>query len=338
MFKQEIKAFTSRLSEINISEVSDVHYCKKYLQHLMLNRNYYLLIYSKVLEQVIFNSDLKKESITLIDYGAGNGLLGLFAKFCGFGKIIINDIDKSFIKSAQTLAIGLNISVDQFITGDINTIQKECFFIKPDAIVGTDIIEHIYNLNSFFTIMKEINSNMVSVFTTGSNPENYFKIKKLRALQFKDEHTGGIADDFGFADSQSHPSYFQIRKDIISAINPEFDEMLIIKMAKLTRGLNREDIKQVVLQYEKTGQFPNEPEPFNTCNPLTGSWTERILSIKEYHIIYKNSNFSAQVSPGFYNIYYKGVKKLIMVFINNLVSIFGLKFAPFIFIVGKRCE
>ena len=47
-------------------------------------------------------------------------------------------------------------------------------------------IEHIYDLQDFFSNIRQINPDIVSVFTTSANPENYFKVRQLKRLQLKE--------------------------------------------------------------------------------------------------------------------------------------------------------
>jgi hypothetical protein len=82
--------------------------------------------------------------------------------------------------------------------------------------------------------------------------------------------------------------------------------------------------------------LPNQPlDKFNTCHPETGSWTERILSINDYKSTFQSCGFVLTVNSGFYNEHKKGLKKIMFQGINLLVTIFGMRFAPFIILSGK---
>jgi hypothetical protein len=100
--------------------------------------------------------------------------------------------------------------------------------------------------------------------------------------------------------------------------------------------LQKKDILAAIEIYHKSGMLPIEPlDKFNTCHPETGSWTERILSLKEYKTIYQSNGFALTVNSGFYNEHKKGLKKTMFQGINLMVSIFGMRFAPFIILSGK---
>src|ERR1700733_9757343 len=109
IFKDKIAAFEKLLDAVKLHAISNEIYCRKYLGHLLDHRKYYLIIYADVLEKLIVHSNKKITEISLIDFGAGNGLLGIFAKYCGFKNVFINDIDKKFLEASGNLAVQLNI-------------------------------------------------------------------------------------------------------------------------------------------------------------------------------------------------------------------------------------
>ena len=336
-FKHYIPLFEEKLHAVDVQSLTIAPYCKRYLNHLLQNSRYYLTIYTEVLEKVKQASNIPVIDMCLLDYGAGNGLLGLFAKFCGFEKVMINDIDEPFLNASKILSSALNIDIHQFILGDLDAVKKEQLSQKIDALVATDLIEHIYNLDEFVDIMASINPNMISVFTTGSNPENYFKVRQLMKLQWRDELIGGDADDALLFGHEAHEAYIKIREKIIYEIAPELDENIILTLAKLTRGKNRKDIITAVKKYQSKKELPVIiAHPTNTCHPETGSWTECLMPISTYNSIFQQYQFGLHISAGFYNQYQSGVKGFCLAFLNKIIGIFGLKLAPFIFLTGKN--
>jgi len=336
-FKNYIIAFEQRLELIVINDISIELYCKKYLSHLLLHKKYYLAMYADVLNKLVKHSPKNKESISLIDYGSGNELLGIFAKYCGFKKVFINDINAKFVNASEKLSLQLDVEIDGFIIGDISQVQT--YFTKelPDAIVGTDVIEHIYDLEHFFTCQQQINQSMVAVFTTASNPKNYFKVRTLKRMQLKDELEGGYPDDHILFGETSHEPFIKIRSQIIKNYSSNLSDSTITGLAKATRGKNRQDIIEVVEQYNISGKFPLEPtHSTNTCNPLDSSWTERILSLKEYTLLCNSAGFTATFYNGFYNVFETGFKNYIKKLLNISIAIFGNKISPYILIVSFR--
>jgi hypothetical protein len=336
-FKKYIPLFEEKLRSLDVQSLTMAPYCERYLNHLLQNSKYYLSIYAEVLEKVKQASNIPVIDVCLLDYGAGNGLLGLFAKFCGFGKVMINDIDEPFLNASKILSSALNIDIHQFILGDLNVIKQQPIPQKVDALVATDLIEHIYDLDEFVAAMKSLNPELISVFTTGSNPENYFKVRQLMKLQIRDEFIGGDADDALLFGHEAHESYLKIRENIIRNIEPELDENIILTLAKLTRGKNKKDIITAVKKYQSKKELPVLiAHPTNTCHPETGSWTERLMPISTYKSIFLHHQFGLHISAGFYNQYQFGIKGICLAFLNKIIGIFGLKLAPFIFLTGKN--
>lgn len=335
-FNEFTGAFEKKLAFIVPQNISQELYCQKYLSYLLQHKKYFLAIYSDVLNKLVEHSAISKENISLIDFGAGNGLLGIYAKFCGVGKVFINDIDGKFVTASEELAANLDIKIDGFIKGDINEV--ELFFINkmPVSIVGTDVIEHIYNLQEFFKAIQRMNPEIVSVFTTASNPCNYFKVNQLKRIQLRDELSGGTPDDHILFGESSHEPYLKIREGIIRKYAENFSLAEYLELAKATRGLNVQDIKNAIDQYNLNGTLPLPAAGTNTCNPLNGSWTERILPTDSYISLYFNAGFTCKFYPGFYNDFEKGHKNFVKKLLNKTILFLGNKISPYIVIVGFR--
>jgi len=335
-FKAFISDFEKKLSDIIVDDISPELYCRKYLSHLLLHKKYYLAIYANVLNKLMLQSSKAKEEILLIDVGAGNGLLGIFAKYCGFKKVIINDIDDKFVNASRKLAEQLDIKIDGFATGDINSVQSYFKNETPDAVVATDVIEHIYDLDDFFAGIQKMNPSMISVFTTASNPFNPFKVKELKKIQIKDELKGGDpGDHILFGESPLEP-FLKIREQIIKKNYPVLTDKEISVLATETRGMVENDIITAVDEYKLSGKFPVPADGMNTCNPLNGSWTERILSPEAYISLYNNAGFTCKFYAGFYNDYEGGLKNFAKKLLNAGITTFGKRISPYIVIVGFK--
>ena len=333
---QFILSFEKKLAAINADDITDQPYCKKYFLHLLQNKRYYLTIYTHVLKLLLVHSRLKKEELVVVDYGAGNGLLGLFAKHCGFNKVYINDLDENFLKAAEKLSLLLNIKINGLIKGDIDNVSNALASEPPQAIIGTDVIEHIYNLDVFFSQLQQLNPGITSVFTTGSNTANLYKTRRLKKLQLKDEYKGWLPGEEGiFLGDGSADSFENSRRKIIDeyfvSLSAAEKEQLVIH----TRGLIKADILLAGQKYLQDKILPPLlKHPTNTCDPLSGSWTERLLTIDEYKFIYDNAAFKLKVYNGFYNQYSMSFKSKLMKVANICIKIFGKRVSPFIFLAG----
>ncbi|MEO8824121.1 MAG: class I SAM-dependent methyltransferase [Ginsengibacter sp.] len=324
----QVENFCEHLSDININLLDLPEYQHSYLTRLLDHKKYFITIYAAILNELMDSIEKQKEDIFLVDYGAGTGLLGLFAKFCGFGKIVQVDISSACCLCQQILSQKLNLPVFENITGDVEELKK---FLpnSPDALVASDVIEHIYDLDLFFSTIKGINKDLVTVFTTASNDKNWWKKKRLMKVQRIDEWKG----------SESEPSFRTVRGNIIKKEIPQITYSELRLLITRTRGLDKKDILLVCEKYKMDGSIPSLiNHPTNTCDPISGSWTERILSYNEYYKLFNKHHFSLTIKNGFYNEFRSGPKGIISKVLNQLIKLTDKKgnyLSPFIFLIGK---
>lgn len=335
-FTRFISAFEQKLALVIPAAVSTEPYCCRYLEHLLSHKRYYLHMYADVLQKLAENSGKSISETILIDYGCGNGLLGLFALFCGFKKIIFADVDETFVEASGKLAKQLNLDGGIFIAGDTDEIfirlQKE----KPDAIAGTDVIEHIYDLQHFLSALQKLNPLIVSVFTTASNPLNPLKRIELRKIQLRDELVGGTPGDYALFGADQLEPFLKIRERIIREKAGNIPDKEIIKLSAATRGLNKRDIERAVTNYLQKGQMPVPAAGTNTCNPINGSWSERLIPLQSYHHLFRDAGFTCKIYTGFYNVFEGGASVFVKKLLNVFSALFGKRFSPYIVIVGYK--
>lgn len=331
--KKNIAPFLQQLSSIVPSTVSDNKHCTSYLLNLLKHQRYFVNIYATALDELLQHSTKKIEDCFIVDIGCGNGLLAIFAKYCGFKKVYASDINADFLASAKTLSNLMNIAVDEFICGDMSELQKSITGPPPDAFIGTDVIEHIYNLETFMAAIASINPEAVTVFTTASNPSNYFKVRKLQQQQIRDEEVGYAGQN---VDTEAHEAFFEMRRKIIASTFKSFTDDEVEALTKATRGKIKEDILKAVQHFINTGDLPQPAADYNTCDPYTGSWSERILPLKDYKEIYNLAGFKVSIYKGYYNSFASGNKKYISSFLNFLIQMSGTRLCPYIGIVGFK--
>jgi len=319
------------LSELNVENLGLQKYQAFYLTNLLIHKKYFVSMYAQVLNELLMQTEKKNEQIFLIDYGAGNGLLGLFAKSCGFGKVVQVDTSSAFCFSQEILSEKLRLPVDENINGDYESLEKFAAN-PPDALIATDVIEHIYDLDKFFSTLQKLNKRLVTVFTTASNDHNFWKKKKLMRIQKKDECEGDVSgDDFC-------ESFRLVRRNIIKKEIPQITNSALERLVIHIRGLRKDDIELACSRYMENGAIPPLlTHPTNTCDPITGSWTERFLSFKEYKDLFNRYGFSLTIKNGFYNNFQHGVKGTILSVLNFLILKMGKKgsaLTPYIILIG----
>ena len=157
------------------------------------------------------------------------------------------------------------------------------------------------------------------LFTTGSTPYNPYVKKKLRKVMLSDE-----LGENGFLHERRHHIAHSFR---------QFTPEQLDYWAKNTRGLNYDDTLEAVAN--------NRPhplaDPYNTCDPATGSWTERILTLRQYQDLVGPHQAKVSVRLGFYNSHRSGAKGFASRILNLLITMLHAKvLAPFIVLVIKK--
>lgn len=337
--------FQKKVKGVRSNDIGLYGYQASYFDHLISHLPYYLKIYNHTFYNAAKIVNKNFSGLVLLDYGCGVGLLGLYAKFCRFKKVLLCDIVAENIIAAKKISEYLKISIDEFIIGDIDTVKEKCIKqnIIPDIVIGTDVIEHIYNLDHFFKTLNEINPLQINIFSTASNPDNTFKLKKIKQQQHRDEYTGGYQTHINnYVDEQEfEESFFEIRKKIIKIIWFDVRDDAAHNLAQNLRGKNKADIEFAIQKFKRDGVMPLLPADIgsNTCDPITGSWTERVLPLSTYKKIYNDAGFHLKIKNGFYNDYNGSVlKKMAAKLINYIIVLFGGSskiISPFIELIGS---
>lgn len=283
------------LEGLNLRNLQISDYSRKSLRRTLDAAQYYLEIYKRALDKVLLLCSLSPSEMTLVDYGGGHGLLGVLAKRVGIGRVVYVDNSSDAFRTVGVLSQMLGGGPDVMLQGDANTLAEWCRKnnVRPDALLGMDVIEHIYVLDTFFCALHAVSPQMKMVFTTASTPFNKRVLRRLHKAMRKDEE--GTSRNKGF---------LQQRYEYIMKLHPDMSEREAVHWAKDTRGLTYGDIERCI-----EAQSPNLLlDPYNTCDPATGSWTERVLPVDDYRQILDPYGFNLHVMPGFYNVYRRGPK------------------------------
>lgn len=277
------------LLKIDYQSLPISDYSRNYILRLLPNLRYYLRIYEHCIAQTVATLKQKPDGLTIVDYGGGHGFLSCLLKRHGFGRVIYIDINPLAVETVAAVKQRLGYGPDNILQGDAATLRHWCRqnSIAPDALLGMDVIEHVYRLDTFFDELFAT-STMPMLFTTGSNPDNPIVTRRLRKVMNADEY--GKPGKTGFLHQRR-----QYLADQFPHLSPEELDY----WAMHTRGLAYGDIAAAV-----NSNTPVENrDPYNTCDPASGSWTERILPFAEYRKLIAPHAAHLTVTNGFYNIY-----------------------------------
>ncbi len=274
------------------------------------------------------NSLVRHQS--LVDYGGGHGVLSCLAKEAGFSGVVYNDIFDKCGDDARVLGQHLGCAADDYIIGDIHRVHESLRKrkLKSCALASVNVIEHIYDMDEFIRIASSLSHGaMTMVLSTSANPLNPLVRRRHFRQHNEWEYTDGPHDSSYPMDTQK--AFRDVRRDIIRARVPELDTKEVEALTTATRGLRKDDIEKCAEEYCKTKKFPAAPEhPTNTCDPLTGSWQERLLNIETVTRTFESLGFSVRVLAGYYSGNASGAASKIMKrvaarILNHGISLMG---------------
>ena len=323
-----LHTLTERLKAIDYNKLPISDYNKRYIGNLKPALSYFMHIYADCLQRGLQAIQTPISDVTLIDYGGGTGFLSILAKSIGIGQVIYIDLNPSSVETIQLLKQIIGIGPDTILHGDSDVLADWCARnkVSPQLLIATDLIEHVYDLSLFFKDLIHINDSMYLLFTTASTPFNPYVQQRLHKMM--------VGCESGSLES---PNYYTLREQFITKLCPAFSPKEVETWARQTRGLTYPDIQKAI---EKKS-LPSPEDPYNTCDPATGNWAERILPVQTYEDLLAPYQFKLKVEKGFYNADRNNpVLSLICKGINALIrnsGSFGFLLAPFIILsCGKE--
>jgi hypothetical protein len=229
----------------------------------------------------------KPGELVIMDYGAGLGSLFLLAKMIGCKTVIYNDILEDMNTAARIISDYLEVPVDYFISGDhqatIHTLNNHN--LQCDIILSRNVVEHIYDLDSFYADMAREQPDALLYFSTTANIRN-----PAMFLYHKKVHYAGEKEFRGVRE--------QLIKERIKGITPG----QLTLLADKTKGLALDDFENAIMDYRANGRLPDPGRHgSNTCHPETGSWAEHLLPFSAYKSIIEAQGYTLTIKPAFWD-------------------------------------
>jgi hypothetical protein len=284
------RALAAKLQSVSYDSLPVSDYNKQYIRRMYPALPYYMEIYADCIYNGILSAGMPAGAITLVDYGGGSGFLSLLAKEAGIGQVIYIDLNPLSAETVRVLKQRLAIGPDIILQGDSGVLLKECEArgIAPQLLIATDLIEHVYDLERFFSDFYQINPAMDLLFTTASTPYNPLVRRRLHKFM-KDCELGKAVT----------PGYYTRRKNFIKGKYPYMAEEQLEAWSQCTRGLTYEDIAKTI----DINHPPIPEDKYNTCDPETGNWAERILPARYYRDLLALYGYGLTIQKGFYNVH-----------------------------------
>lgn len=321
------------IQKIDLSQLDISTYDKEYFNYLLSHIHYRFEIYTDAIIRLLPEKDASDYIIPdaegfdyFVDFGGGEGFLSIFLKRLGLN-VIYCDICPTSVNAIGVLKNEIGYGPDFMLEGSSPELLSFCKSkgLCPKYLIATDLIEHVYDLNALFVDFHVMNPGISMVFTTGSVKTNFLKCRKLRKIMLDEEKN----------------LYIPVRRQFLQEKYPATASSEIEVLAKSTRGLIFSDMIKYVDIYLKTNTLPViDIDRYNTCDPETGNWSERILSRKKYRKILGNHQFQVKFENGYYNVH---KNHPVILFIVKTVNFFirhfrlsGSIITPFIFLTVKK--
>ncbi len=336
-----------KLGNLNPDSLNISDYNRRYFFNKLKNLKHEMQFSSYLLAWSLIDSKVEYKKFYFLEYGAGSGLTSLLANELGLN-VIYNDIYEISTNDAKVIAKSLRNEALYYLTGDLDyTIAfLKSNNVECNSVTSSDVIEHIYDIKSFFSKLPQLGSNSLSiVMCSGANPFHPYIRRQLIKKQVKHEYYDRKMD-YGHKERDSLKAYRKTRAEIIDSYlaknSLELKKDEVLKLLETTRGMNFIDIQKAIDKYNKFQKFPSPQQyPTNTCDPLTGNWCEHLMNPFELAKIVSASGIASSVYPGYYGNFPGFAKRFIGKLLDQIISsnILGRKslvLAPFYTIYGKN--
>lgn len=327
LIQAKAEELLQKLQTLPVENLGMPDYCLVYFKGSHFKRLFFSIETSA---HLLYNSiTLSKKPVTeivLMDYGAGVGTLYTLAKMIGCRKVIYNDHLPDWKQSAQLIAEAIGVTVDEYITGDIDNTLSELSArnIQCDIITSRNVIEHIYKLDHFYSAIALRQPTALVYSSTTANYHNPASRIKHWLWHRKWEK-----------------EYWKERLSYITGIAPDLGADILSELAIRTKGMAFPEIQTCVEAYSISKVLPSPlPVGSNTCEPSNGVWAEHIIPFSEYRKLIDKNSFNVHFKPGFWDTHYsKGWKNIMGKLLNNIIklnSTTGIWIAPFIYVVAEK--
>jgi len=337
------QTLASRMRGLRLAELDISDYNKRYLGTYLKDLDAVLQRYSFILAWALAPGDQKGDGPNVVlDYGGGSGCLSLLARAAGVPTVLYNDIFDGSCRDAAVIAKALDLSADQYIHGEIDEVLA---YIRPrnisiDTVTNNDVLEHIYDVETFLRRLPELSRNGLNVsLATGANDQNLYVRRRLQRLQREREYQDRTRQ-YGHKDGETSASYRAVRASVVRSHAPSLSESEVQRLADATRGMVRADVIRTVDAYRNTGTVPPSPEhPTNTCDPETGSWAEHLMSPRWLRSVMEQAGFRARSIPGPYGFRVHPAKHTVARVLDLAITGLkdrGLVLSPYLLMQGVR--
>ena len=312
----------TKLKSLPVDTLGLPYHCLEYFKSSHFKRLFFSIETSAHLLYRSINLVKKPvDEIVIMDYGAGVGTLYMLAKMIGCRTVIYNDHLEDWKTSALLIAAAIGVEIDEYIVGDIDVTlaaldEKN---IQCDIITSRNVIEHIYNLRDFYSIVAQHQPQAVVYSSTTANYHNPAAHIKHILWHRKWEKL-----------------FLPQRMELIRKALPDLTDAEVLRLGKATRGLALHDFDAALAEYAATKKIPDPSiHHTNTVETASGVWFEHLIPFNEYRKLVPADKYDLRFEPGFWDTHNTStLKNLLGRTLNPLVKLSGVKLAPFIYVIA----
>lgn len=324
------------LSELDLGALGISEYNQRYLSQKLSKPEFEFSLITAIFGQ--FSSLLSSDrgDLTLVDYGAGSGIIGLVAKALGIGQVIYCDIYDVSANDAAQLGESLGLLAEEYFVGDstdlVGLLKERS--IVPDILLSNDCLEHIYDMESFMKdVSQMVDSNTGLWLSSAANPHRP-KTHRVLSNVARIAEFEGTPDKAGRKQRDTNRAFVDVRREMILEAAPEINTSDLDELVARTRGKRQDDILQCVQAFQTASELPDPPEhPTNTCDPTNGNWAERLMDPFWLCGLCRENGVDACVRPGYWSPDPRNALKDFAKTANNvLIRMFGdkaMRLAPY---------
>ncbi len=132
------------LSRLNFGKVGVSEYNQRYLSAKFTKPIYEFSIVVYMLGYLLNKTKTPRENLTLVDYGAGSGIICLVAKALGIGTVVFSDIYDVSCADAETIGRRIDLEADHYIVGEFDDVKRymQSRGLYCDMLASHDCLEH----------------------------------------------------------------------------------------------------------------------------------------------------------------------------------------------------
>lgn len=325
--KVAARRLRAKLAGLDFRKTEISEYNQRYLaEHLASRDGATLQMYARLLARALRRLDKPLSDAVVVDFGGGSGLMSLLAKELGVGTVIYVDVYDVSCADVRRLGKAVGLGPDRIVCGDLDDLIREVrkTDMDVDAMVSSDVIEHIYDVEAHFHRLPElVRGRFRAVYASTANIENPRCVRRISRVQ-RDVELVAREGKWGHKQRDSLLAYRDVRAEIIRASAPTLSAEDVAQLASATRGQRQDDIERSVREFERTGAISfRNPHPTNTCDPLTGNWAEHLMDQDWLAAKAASAGFTALVAAGTYEPNGTAVKRRLQTLANLGIRLLG---------------